>query len=369
MASEFGAIRVKPLLSVLDGVDPVEYLHDLLNKDGKALLYVRTPDGFRCDSWNEIEALEPRGLEGELKAQTERPVVENERFPSYLRLDHQQIRVLLARGVVNLNSFNVGGLFLRKENQTASIDFDSLYAIIPSKLKPMNRDIDRATLTAFDPANGHSMVVKSFDQRWKRYSYGLHGVSVKDLFIGIEAPVEPLAGSADVDAPDDPYNLKKSSPLVHAILTKAFDWCDRPKSEMKIKALSPKFAELNAGYEINPRPFNNGRDEFAAKLANRHFKEKATRGRRSRTTTELVPDDAFLRQSFVNDIFSRALYAACRWSGAMEPSLDHDPVRLMQLLCRLGFWDYEDEDEVSSLMFFISGQKQPRKGELDFQHA
>ena len=52
----------------------------------------------------------------------------------------------------------------------------------------------------------------------------------------------------------------------------------------------------------------------------------------------------------------------------MEPSLGRDPKRLMELLIRLGFWDTGDEDEVSSLMFYISGEKHSRTGDLDFQH-
>ena len=370
MASELRAVRVKSLLSVLEGSDPVEYVHELLNESGNTFLYVRTPDGFRCDYWSQFSiGSKARAPERMTKAHPGKHAVRNAVVPNYMRLDRKQLQALLARGTVTLDTFNAGGLFLRlKENQAPSIDFDSQFVILSVKLEPENRGIGHATPTAFDSAKGHCMVVKSFDRRSKEYSYGLHGVSFKDLFIGMEAPVEAPAIPTDAAAPDDPYSLEESSPLMYAVLEKAFDWRERPKSEMKIKALSPKFEELNAGYKINPKPFNNGRDGFAAKLANRFYDRVSKRQNNARDVVEHVPVDKFLDQQFVNELFARALYAACRWSGSMGPSLGRDPKLLLELLLQLGFWDTGDEDEVSSLMFFIIGDKLPRTGDLDFQH-
>lgn len=373
MPSDFGAIRVKPLQLVLEGGDPVEYLYDLLNKEGGALLYVRTPDGFRCDYWKEFSAVGPLGFKGASKAKIERGAIENDRFPSYMRLDRKQLQALLARGTVNLDAFNAGGLFLRlKENRAPSIDFVALFAILSVKLEPTSRGIGYATPTAFDPAKGHSMVVKSFDERSKGYSYGLHGVSFKDLFIGTEAPVESKTSPVvlmDDEMPDDPYNLKESSPLMYAILAKAFEWRERRPSQIIIYKSAREFEPFNDGFEKNPKPFQDGRDQFSVKLAGRKSERKEKQPRGDRIISEQVPDDGFLKQPYIGELFSRALYAACRWSDAMEPSLGHDPVRLRDLLCRLGFWDYEDAGEVSSLLFFITGEKHSREGKLDFHHV
>ncbi|MGH8074887.1 MAG: hypothetical protein ACREO4_12585 [Lysobacter sp.] len=370
MATELPAVRVKSLLAVLEESDPVEYVHELLNDSSDTFLYVRTPDGFRCDYWNQFSiGSKSRAPERMTDEQSGRSAVRNAPYPSYLRLDREQIQVLLARGIVTLETFNAGALFLRlKENQALSIDFDSQFMILSAKLEPESRDIGYATPSAFDPAKGHCMMVKSFDRRSKEISYGLHGVSLKDLYIGTVAPVELHETSMDAAEPWDPYSLEESSPLMHAILKNAFDWRDRPKAKMTIKALSPKFEELNAGYEINPKPFNNGRDKFAAKLTSRFYERESTRQNEERKAIEQVPVEEFFEQSFVNALFARALYAACRWSGAMGPSLGQDPKLLMELLLRLGFWDTGDHDEVSALMFFISGEKHTRTGELDFQH-
>lgn len=373
MPSEFGAIRVQPLQLVLEGRDPVEYLHDFLNQEGNALLYVRTPDGFRCDYWKEFSAVGPLGFKGASKTKIERDAAENERFPSYMRLDRNQLQALLARGAVNLDAFNAGGLFLRlKEDQAPSIDFDAMFAILSVKLEPTSRGVGHATPTAFDPAKGHGMVVKSFDDRSKEYSYGLHGVTFRDLWIGTEVPVEqrtPPLDAVDAAAPDDPYNLKESSPFVYAILKKAFEWRDRPRSEMKIKKLAGEFEAFNTKPGTNLQPFMNGRDELAVRLANRGYNGKAKRQGYNRIITEVVPDGiGFFNQSFVNRTFSKVLYVACRW-GSMEPSLDGDPKGLRDLLVGLGFWDVVESDEVYSLMYLISGTTHKREGDLAYKHS
>lgn len=373
MATELGTVRVKPLLSVLEGSDPVEYVLKLLTESSNSLLYVRIPDGFRCDYWKQLSiGSKPCAPEQMPKAQPGNRAVRNALYPSYMRLDREQIQALVASGIVTLDTFNAGGLFLRlKENQALSVEFDSQFMILSAKLEPESRDIGYATPTAFDPAKGHCMVVKSFDRRSKENSYELHGVSLKDLFIGTESPVESLKTSVDTAEPWDPYSLKESSPLVYAILKKAFENRGKKRSEINQEQLAADFWSLNEHFAQRvpaiKNPFKDKRHGHARNLANPTYKYDGRKGYEIEATID-VPTNEFLDQDFINDKFRGVLYAACRWSGAMKPALDESQKSLMKLLIGLRSGDYTSTSAAPSFVFFITGKRYKRDVRDGFEH-
>lgn len=53
----------------------------------------------------------------------------------------------------------------------------------------------------------------------------------------------------------------------------------------------------------------------------------------------------------------------------MEPGLQDDREKLIDLLVGLGFFDREDSDQVQASVYFITGKKYPRnKYKSEFRH-
>lgn len=163
--------------------------------------------------------------------------------------------------------------------------------------------------------------------------------------------------------PEDPYDLKASSHLVYEIFRMAYRNRDKTRSEIDRDALAAEIKQLNSGYAINPKPFNGGRNKFAANLANPNYRYngKSLRDIAPPAEPVSVPRDAYFEQSYINAEFRKLLYAACCWGGSMEPSLQGDREKLVDLLVGLGFYDAEDDDQVQALVFFITGEKYRRE--------
>ena len=380
MTPESPAIRVLPLASVLDGNDPVEFVHRLLEA-GYDRFYVKVPKGFRV-SLLAIDPYPPGYRLRPGRQPTQGPVQAdgNQAQMRYLQLDTSQLRDLLEYPPIALYQFTAGGLeSALMHNGIPSIDFKYRKGLLGSLL-PTEQAIADKVPTEFDVGSGAPVVVKTLNRIRSQYSYILHGVSFKDVFVEAHAPSDALESAStakDVpvpvcgDVPDDPYGLKDSSPLVYEILRKAYRNRGKIRSEIDAPSLAAEFRELNAGYKKNPKPFNDGRHEFAATLANPGYNyssgglgeidlPKDTVG---------VPADTFLDEDFINHKLRKLLYAACRWSGAKEPGLGGDREKLVDLLVGLGFFDREDSDQVQSLVYFITGKKYRRnKHKNDFRH-
>lgn len=136
--------------------------------------------------------------------------------------------------------------------------------------------------------------------------------------------------------------------------------------------VAAEFKQLNSNYEKNPKPFNNGRNEFAANLANRAYKYMTKPPKLSAPLPESVTikSDKFLDQNFINKELKKLLYAACCWSDRKEPLLGQAPMKLVNLLRGLGLRDADENDPVQRMVYFIKGELVPRKlPDIDFRDA
>ncbi|APP76908.1 hypothetical protein BJD12_18650 [Xanthomonas vesicatoria ATCC 35937] len=380
MTSESPPIRVRSLVSVLDGNDPVEFIHRLL-RAGYDRFYVKVPKGFRISLiptdpfppgyqlWGNRQSTQgharPHGNQDQIR---------------YMQLDTPQLRELLEYPPVVLRQFNAGGLESASTHDgIPSINFKYRKGFLGGLLPTEGAIADKVP-TEFDVASGAPTVVKVLNRIRSQYSYILHGVSFKDVFVDALAlgdalksrlPAKDVSLAGCEHVPDDPYGLKDSSPLVYEILRRASRNRDKTRSEIDVPLLAAEFRELNAGYKKNPKPFNDGRHEFAAMLANPNYRySSAGLGEiDSPEETVEIPADKFLDQGFINPTLRKLLYAACRWSGRKEPALGDDREKLVDLLVGLGFFDREDSDQVQSLVYFITGEKYKRnKHKSEFRH-
>ncbi|WP_338334937.1 hypothetical protein [Xanthomonas euvesicatoria] len=378
MTSESPAIRVRPLTSVLDGNNPVEFVHRLFEA-GYDRFYVKVPQGFQTSlfaidpfpPWYQL--LWPR------RSVPKTAPDGNQSQIRYLRLDTSQLHDLLENPPIALGQLSGGSLEsgLTRDG-LVSIDFKYRQGL-PGVLLPTTAAIADKVPTEFDISSSGPVVVKTLNRTGSQYSYVLHGIHLKDVFVEepamndvLESMRTPKGAPVSGDLPDDPYGLKDLSPLVFEILRKAFQNRGKTRSEIDPALLAAEFRRLNANYKKNPKPFNDGRHEFAATLANPGY-NYSSEGLREidppRKPIE-VPPDTFFDQEFINANFKKLLYAACCWSGAKEPRIDGDREQLVDLLVRLGFYDADDSDQVQSLIYFITGEKYRRnKHKSEFRHV
>lgn len=382
MMHESQGIRVRPLTSALDGDDLVEFVHRLFDA-GYDKFYVKVPKGFQPHPFA-IDPF-PRGHEHyrrPRKLKSAREQSDSERQIRYLKIATVQMRDLIEYPPIALDGPIKGGL----ESAAASdgllpIDFKYRKGLLGSLL-PNDENAANGAPTEFDANSGDPVVVKILDRRRGQYSYVLHGIRLKDVFVEVSALSDTLESmraskaeteSVGEDLPEDSYGLGNSSPLVYEILCKAYQNRGKARNEVDMPSLVAELRGLNEsyGYRKNPKPFNNGRHDFAATLANPTYKYSLN-GLSVvdlPAETEEVPVDRFFNQDFINNRLRKALYAACRWSGAMEPRLGDDREKLVELLCGLGFFDREDNDQVQALIFFITGKKYHRnKYKSEFRH-
>jgi hypothetical protein len=380
MTSESQPIRVRPLTSVLDGNDPVDFLHRLFEA-GYDRFYVKVPKGFQVSLlsadpfppgyqllWPRPSAQKPARPDG------------NQSLIRYLQLDTPQLRDLLEDPPIALHRLSGGGL----ESALAldgllPIDFKYRRGLL-GVLLPTEAAIADKVPTEFDVSSGGPVVVKTLSRTRSQYSYVLHGITLKDVFVEEAALSDHLesmqtAGTEPApvceDHPDDPYGLRESSPLVFEILRRAFRNRGKARSEISVPSLELEFWQLNERYKKNPKPFKDGRHKFAANLANPGYNYPSERLRELDPPEEpvQVPSDTFFDQEFINATFKKLLYAACCWSGAKEPRLGGDREQLVDLLVRLGFYDADDSDQVQALIYFITSEKYQRnKHKSDFRH-
>lgn len=375
MTIESKPLRVRALSAVLNGADPVEYMLGLI-EGGYNRFYVAVPEGFRCD-FREPGLLAAHRIRGNDVPNPS--LVRNCPEPDYLQLDEFQIQKLLLNQPITLAAFSAGALFRRlRDDRLPSIDFDH-QRIRSGSLEPRGRSIADATTTMFNPSSGKSMVVKSLIPNSNMYSYSLQGVDFNSIFIEAVPPAtkghgdeENEPGTSDGDKLKDPYGLERSSPLVFAILARAYRNRGKERSEIDTVSLAAEFKKLNSKYPKNPKPFNDGRHEFAATLANPRYSYSSERVRQGGPpeVSEEVPSDPFLDQEFINRNLRKVIFAALRWSDAKEPGIGRDREKLVELLVRLGFFDADESDQVQSAVFFITGAKYPReKNKSYFRHT
>ena len=380
MMSESQAVRVQLLTSIVGGDNPVEFVHKLF-RAGYDRFFVKMPEGFRTSLF-EPDPFFP----GYKLMPPQRPVIAANRPNAgepqsrYLQLDTAQLRDLLEHPPIALHRLGGGRL-------VSAGPGDGLYPIdleyrnsLVGALLPSDESTAARTPTEFNARSDDPVVVKILDRRRNEYSYVLHGVRLKDVYVeearisrilagSQTADIDPLTVSEDVS--DDPYELKSSSPLVMEIFRRAYENRDKPRGEIDSPSLAADLRRLNARYTSAAKPFKNGRDEFAATLANPGF--VYTPG--GQTVVQLpkqtveVPADPFLDQSFINERLRKVLYAACCWNGAMEPTLGGDREKLVDLLVGLGFFDRADNDQVQASVFFITDKQYKRnKHKSEFRH-
>lgn len=379
MTSESPSIRVRPLTSVLDGDDPVEFVHRLFNA-GYDRFYVKVPKGFYV-SLLPFDPFPP-GYQLLLRQPALKPARPgaNQCQIRYLQLDTSQMRDLIEYPPIALHQLGGGGLeSALADDGLLPIDFKYRKGLLGALL-PTEAAIADKVPTKFAVSSGGPVVVKILDCSRSHYSYVLHGISLKDVFVEEPALNDVLenmrtakAEPAPVreDLPEDPYGLRESSPLVFEILRTAFRCRGKTRSEIDSAVLAADFRALNSNYKKNPKPFNDGRHDLAATLANPYY-SYSSEGLRAVDPPEdpiEVPSDRFFDQEFINANFRKVLYAGCCWNDAKEPQLGRDREELVDLLVRLGFYDADDGDQVQSLVFFITSEKYQRnKHKSAFRH-
>lgn len=369
MTTEPLPVRVKPMSRMLEGEDPVDFMLRLA-EIGQGKFYVHVPDGFRCH-FKEPGRLFTHRIRHEQDAAPSS--IRHHCEPSFLQLEEWQVQKLIERQPIALHIFNAGALFRRmRADGRASVDFD-YQPIRQGVLEPIGHSVASATPTVAPTGLGSSIVLKAAKPNSNMYSYFLSGVDFNDIYVE-EVAISVALSTENQNAPPgelpfDPYGLERSSPLVYQILMAAY--ANRNKAKIDTPTLAADFRKLNDSYTKNPRPFNDGRHEFAATLANPGYSYSADGLSEISLPVETVevPTDAFLDQPFINNRLKRVLYAACRWSGAMEPGLQDDREKLIDLLVGLGFFDREDSDQVQASVYFITGKKYPRnKYKSEFRH-
>lgn len=381
MTSESPAIRVRPLTSVLGGDDPVEFIHRLFEA-GYDRFYVKVPQGFHAS----LFAIDPFPPGYQLHGPRHSVEVSarpngNERQIRYLQLNVSQMRDLIEHPPIALHHLG-GGCLESASARDGLLPIDFRYRnYLIGGILPTDAAIADKLPTEFDGSTNGPVVVKIRNRIRSQYSYVLHGIFLKDVFVEEPALSDALesmqAAKADPapvfeDLPDDPYGLKESSPLVYEILCKAYRNRGKARNEIDSSVLAAEFKQLNHKYKKNPKPFNNGRHEFAANLSNPLYKyvSKPPDLSAPRPEPVAIQSDKFLDQDFINKEFKRLLYAACCWGDRMEPSLFQDPMSLVNLLRGLGFRDADENDPVQRMVYFIVGELVPRKPpNTDFRDA
>lgn len=380
MKLESFAIRVRPLVTVLDGRCWVEFIHTLLDA-GYDRFYVKVPKGFRVSLFD----LDPFPFGYQLSGHRKTSLATAGSGSSgpqvrYLQLDKFQLGELLDHTPITVRQFQAGGLESEsRHDDIPSIDFRYVEAF-SRFLIPIEGSVADRVSTEFNADPVKPLVVKRSERIGGGYSYFLHGVTFSDIFIEEPAcsealerkpPAEVVLAPVNEDLPDDPYGLKESSPLIFEILRIALENREKSSSEINVSTLASRFRELNVGYEVNPKPFKNKRDTKAVNLSNPAYKRPKNKLRpvAPPTAPVRVPSDDFFDQDFINESLRGVLYAACRWSGAMEPGLEEDREALIDLLVGLGFYDAGDDDLVQAYVFFITGNNYPReKNNSEFRH-
>lgn len=369
MTTEPLPVRVKPMSRILDGEDPVAFMLRL-TEIGHGRFYVHVPEGFRCHFKEPGHLFAHRILHKQDAAPS---FIRHHGEPSFLQLDEWQVQKLIEHQPIALHIFSAGALFRRmRTDGRPSIDFDH-QSIRQGVLEPIGHSVASATPTVAPPGLGSSIVLKAAKPSSNMYSYFLSGVDFNDIYVE-EAAINAALSTENQDAPpgdvpSDPYGLERSSPLVFQILESAYR--NRNKAKIDTPSLAADFRKLNDSYTKNPRPFNDGRHEFAATLANPRYNYSADGLSEISLPVETVevPADTFLDQPFINNRLKKILYAACRWSGAMGPGLQNDREELVDLLVGLGFFDREDSDQVQASVYFITGKKYTRnKYKSEFRH-
>ncbi|HHA2706535.1 TPA: hypothetical protein ACOEOS_000267 [Stenotrophomonas maltophilia] len=380
MTSESPVVRVQPLTSIVEGQDPVEFVHQLF-RWGYDRFFVKIPEGFGTslfafDPFFPGYELMPRGRSDIAAIRSNAGELQTR----YLQLDIAQLRDLLEYPPIALRRLGAGRL-------VSAGPRDGLYPIdleyrdgLVGALLPKDESTAKRTPTKFDARSDGPVVVKILDRRQNQYSYVLHGVRLKDVFVEENRLRRIREGShtADVDpvticeeVPGDPYELRNSSPLVMEIFRRAYENRGKSRGEIDSPSLEADFRQLNARYKTAAKPFRNGRDAFAATLANPGF--VYTPGGQTvvqvPNQTVVVPADPFLEQGFINERFRKVLYAACCWNGTMEPAIGGDREKLVDLLVGLGFFDRADNDQVQASVFFITDKQYKRnKHKSEFRH-
>lgn len=379
MTSESPAIQVRPLTSVLDGKNPVEFIHSLVDV-GYDRFYVKVPQGFWVSLFDDDPFPPDYQVIRPLQPASDPAPDDNQPQSRYLQLDISHLRELLQNPPIALHRLGGGSLESGvTRNGLVSIDFKYRQGV-PSFLLPTSAAIADKVPTRFDMRSGGPVVVKTLNRTRRQYSYVLHGIRLEDVFVeeptlsnALENMRAPKVAHTPVseDLPEDPYRLRESSPLVFEILHRAFLNRGKTRNEIDVPLLEAEFHRLSADYKKNPKPFNNGRHEFAAQLANPFYKYSSKRSREIEPPREpvKVPLNPFFDQKFINAKFKKLLYAACCWSGAMEPRLGGDREKLVDLLVNLGFYDADESDQVQTLVFFITGEMYQRnKHKSEFRH-
>ena len=374
MANEMPAVRVTALTEVLGGSDPVDFVYSLIEA-GADRLYVKVPDGFRC------EYKEPRNFFARRVGHDE-PTPQAEirlsHWPSYVQLSRGDVDRLIEKSSITVQVFSEGALF-RRLTVDGRPTRDLHYSPIRSgELQPETRAaVDMTPFLRDAPANSF-MVIKGYKKDSNIPYYALQGVDFNRIYVEqhrLHRPVDTdrlhvvdIEESSANRLLQDPFFIKESSPLVYEILKCAFDSLIKKGKKVRSLQLAAHFDALDAGYEKNPKPFGDQkRAKFASNLANPNYKYRAPliNGRTLEPTLS-ISESAFFKQPFINRQLAGVLYAACRWSGAIEPGLKGDLEGLVELLVGLGFADRDETDQVQSSIFFISGEMYQRNKQSSY---
>lgn len=371
MTFEDRVIRVQRLMTELEGKNPAEFVNRLMAA-GYDRFYVKVPDGFRIN----LIARDPFPPFYQLNWPRETvPMGTGKAQIQYLQLDRSELRKLIENPPAVLSHVRQGGLeVVPNDNEFIAVSFKYRPGLLGSLL-PVDAETADKTPEAFDVRSNVPVVVKTLNRTRSAYSYTLHGIQLHDVYVEeltsapapAELPAERVkAGENPEDVPADPYGLKDESPVVYELLCLAYENRGAPENRMKESQLKARFEAIDATYRKNPRPFNNGRDQFAKNLVNPGYKYGKDNPPLKPPIPEpgAIPRDDFLDQDFINEGLKVLLYAACCWSDRMEPCLGRDLMKLVDLLRSFGLRDADEYDPVQRMVYFIAGMSARRRPHL-----
>lgn len=280
---------------------------------------------------------------------------------SFLEVRLPDLELLAIHGRVSIAEFGQLALYGQVGKNAEDLSHVCLRRIPRGRIEPGSRTVASRTPESSFTTGMYPTVLREPAADPAETIYRLDGVTLLELVV-IDKALPP---SSENPNSMDEFGIRESSPIIFALIQEALRYShtesssevDRPRIEATLQELerSGRFGTKGC--------FKVRRRAYAAKLADPHFKRKSL-GKVAASELKHRAElnfDASLFPPHLNPSLARATYAARCWAGQSTPRIDGDKERLLELLVRLGFNDASGDDEVQSLMYFITGAKPSRK--------
>lgn len=294
---------------------------------------------------------------------------------SFLEVRQPDLELLAMRGRVSVAEFGQLALYGQVGKNSEDLSHVCLRRIPRGRIEPGSRTVASRTPHSSLTSGVYPTVLREPAADPAKTIFRLDGVTLLELVV-VDKTLPP--SSENPNSMDD-FGIRESSPIIFALIqearryshTESSSEVDRPRIEAKLQELE------RSGRFGTEGIFRERRRAYAARLADPHFRRKskgkvvAARSKNpGKQKHPIKPNfEPSLFPPHLNPSLARAIYAARCWSGQSIPRIDGDKEQLLDLLVQLGFNDASGDDEVQSLMYFITGEKPSRKKTSFFHDA